>query len=86
MGWDEHSTPEPIWIDAEPALLHEALLNVIDNALRYAGAGAEVTVGLDTDATHVTLWVRDNDREFPRRANGCSSASTAPVTTWRAVA
>jgi len=38
---------------------------VVDNAIRYAGEGAEVTVGLSsTLATH-TVWVRDNGPGIP---------------------
>jgi two-component system sensor histidine kinase TctE len=44
---------------AEPTLLGEALQNLIDNALRHAGRGAEVTVRVSA-AGPVVLEVEDN--------------------------
>ena len=44
---DESSTPNadsPIWIEANELLMREALSNLIDNALHYAGTGSQVTV------------------------------------------
>lgn len=43
----------------EPLLLREALNNLIDNALAYAGAGSEVTVRVQTTGSHVMLEVSD---------------------------
>ncbi len=59
LGWDERGGPSA-WVLAEPSLLREAIANVIDNAIRYAGAGAEVTVGLDCLPDSSVVWVRDN--------------------------
>lgn len=59
LGWDE-TGGRPAWVLAEPSLLREAIANVIDNAIRYAGAGAEVTVGLEPHPDHTVVWVRDN--------------------------
>lgn len=48
------------------ALLHEALDNLIDNALRYAGVDATVTVGVQTlDDNDVELYVEDNGPGVP---------------------
>jgi len=35
---------QPVWIAANELLMREALSNLIDNALRYAGTGSQVTV------------------------------------------
>jgi two-component system sensor histidine kinase TctE len=43
LGMDEHST-QPVWVHANALLIREALSNLIDNALHYAGAGSQVTV------------------------------------------
>ena len=43
LGMDEHST-QPVWVHANELLMREALTNLIDNALHYAGAGSQVTV------------------------------------------
>jgi two-component system sensor histidine kinase TctE len=41
-----HDTPidSPVWIKANELLMREALSNLIDNALHYAGSGSQVTV------------------------------------------
>lgn len=44
----------------EALLLHEALSNLIDNALTYAGAGSEVTLSVQAHADQVLLEVADN--------------------------
>ena len=43
LGMDEQSTPA-VWVHANELLIREALTNLIDNALHYAGAGSQVTV------------------------------------------
>jgi two-component system sensor histidine kinase TctE len=43
LGMDEHST-QPVWVHANALLIREALSNLIDNALHYAGTGSQVTV------------------------------------------
>lgn len=54
----------PVYVHAIPLLLREALSNVIDNALRYAGSGSQVTVRAYADAEpggrpRATLVVED---------------------------
>lgn len=46
-------------------LLREALLNLIDNAVRYAGAGATITVRLRRAGDDVWLEVEDNGPGVP---------------------
>lgn len=45
---------------ADPVLLAELLQNLVSNALRYAGAGAIVTVRVGTEAGRVVLEVEDD--------------------------
>ncbi len=59
--------PEHMPMRGEQLLLREALSNLLDNALRYAGRGASVTVALHTSTdtrnssqTQAVLSVRDN--------------------------
>jgi two-component system sensor histidine kinase TctE len=47
-------------VAGEALLLREALNNLIDNALTYAGAGSEVTLSVRTQGTEVVLEVADN--------------------------
>jgi two-component system sensor histidine kinase TctE len=61
LGWDGPDNEVPaLTVLAEPSLLGEAIANLIDNAIRYAGAGAEVTVGVRAEAAMAVIWVRDN--------------------------
>ena len=49
LGLDDAGTPEDqpvptVFIEGNALLIREAIVNVIDNAIRYAGRGAEITV------------------------------------------
>jgi two-component system, OmpR family, sensor histidine kinase TctE len=57
LGYDG---PERAEVAAEPVLCAELLRNLIDNALRYAGSGAVVTVHVRREAGAVLLEVEDN--------------------------
>jgi two-component system sensor histidine kinase TctE len=75
----------PATVPAKAALVREALDNLIDNALKYGGAGGQVTVGVTAEPP--SLWVEDHgpgiaaaDRERVKErfvrlpgqaANGC---------------
>lgn len=49
---------DTVW--AHPPLLHAALRNLLDNALRYGGQGVNVQIDAEPHATGVRLWVRDD--------------------------
>lgn len=49
-----------VWVHVNAFLLREALLNLIDNASRYAGRGAEVTLSVRREANWARLDVVDN--------------------------
>lgn len=50
----------PVHVHANALLVREVLLNLIDNALNYAGAGAQVTVRVSRDGDRARLDVMDN--------------------------
>ncbi len=52
-------------IRAEPLLIGELLRNLIENAIAYAGKGAEVTVRVETEDSNVRLDVEDNGPGIP---------------------
>ena len=61
---DGHSDdlPEPaVTIEGNALLIREAIVNVIDNAIRYAGRGSEITVrvreepAIDSDQPHMAV-------------------------------
>ncbi|MEW6704507.1 MAG: sensor histidine kinase [Pseudomonadota bacterium] len=62
----ESETPEaPVEVLGIELLLREALVNVVDNALRYAGRGAVVTVQVRRDEGNAWLEISDNGPGLP---------------------
>ncbi|MHB1676554.1 MAG: sensor histidine kinase [Sulfuriferula sp.] len=55
----------PVLVTGDRNLLGSALASLIDNAIKYAGAGARVEVRAFSDARHVVLEVRDNGQGIP---------------------
>jgi two-component system sensor histidine kinase TctE len=55
----------PALARAEPLLFGELLRNLIENAIAYAGPGAEVTVSVTTQAEAVILRVEDDGPGIP---------------------
>ncbi len=53
---------EHLLVMGESLLLREALSNLIDNALTYAGAGSEVTLRVQAQALQVLVEVQDNGK------------------------
>ncbi|QBE61695.1 sensor histidine kinase [Pseudoduganella lutea] len=52
--------PAPLRVLANPMLLTEALVNILDNAIEYAGSGSEITVAVRRDDGHAHIRVSDN--------------------------
>ncbi|KQW00237.1 sensor histidine kinase [Rhizobacter sp. Root1221] len=52
--------PPPVPVDANPLLIREAVANVIDNAIRYAGRGADVTVRVVAQDQRAIVEVEDS--------------------------
>lgn len=61
LGYDNPG--HPVLIPGRGALLHEALSNLIDNALTYAGAGGPITVGVSDGPPR--LFVEDGGPGIP---------------------
>src|SRR6185312_15817311 len=56
----------PLWVLGEPAGVQDLLDNLIDNAVRYAGHGSEITVRLRArDDGGASLLVEDNGPGVP---------------------
>jgi two-component system sensor histidine kinase TctE len=60
LGFESALAEGELSVRANPLLLREALTNLIDNAIQYAGAEAEVTVLVGRDGTDALLTVEDN--------------------------
>src|SRR5450830_154526 len=59
------SDVDEAWIEGEPKRLREMLHNLLDNAIRYSGAGSKVTVKVMANADTVILSVEDNGPGIP---------------------
>lgn len=55
----------PAHVRAEPLLFGEMLRNLIENAIAYAGSGAEVTVSVLVEGSRTSLRVVDNGPGIP---------------------
>ena len=70
LGWhgpDAAETDNCILQAATP-LLPELLANLLDNAIRYTPPHGRVTLGLETTAAALTLWVEDNGPGIPAQS------------------
>ena len=66
LGLDEaHAGGEPVLVKGHGLLLREALQNLIDNAIRYAGPGCEVTVDVDARGPMAVIAVSDTGPGIP---------------------
>jgi two-component system sensor histidine kinase TctE len=61
----EQERAAPVPVLANGLLLREALSNLIDNAIRYAGRGAEVTVRVRREGAQAVAEVEDNGPGIP---------------------
>ena len=62
LGMDDNdgAVAAPVWIEGNELLIREAVSNLIDNALHYAGEGAQVTVSVYPLGMRARLCVTDN--------------------------
>lgn len=63
LGFDLYGGPAVV--RAMPAMLHELVANLVDNALRYTPAGGVVTAGIETRENVNILRVADNGPGIP---------------------
>jgi signal transduction histidine kinase len=57
----------PLVVQADRRLLFEALANLVDNALKFSGAGARVSLRLESGAGTLRLVVQDDGPGVPER-------------------
>lgn len=64
LKFDHPKSPLPK-IEAEPKMLHEVLMNIIDNAEKYTNKGG-TTISLSTKDDYVTLTLKDTGIGIPQ--------------------
>ncbi|GJM44041.1 MAG: hypothetical protein DHS20C21_08830 [Gemmatimonadota bacterium] len=66
-----HHTVEPnLQVDADADLLRQAVLNLLDNAVKYGPKGQTVTLGAARSADGLKLWVDDEGPGIPSGQRG----------------
>jgi PAS domain S-box-containing protein len=55
----------PHAIEADQALLHQAMYNLVENAIKYTPEGGQVTIRLQTSASTLAFAVQDNGIGIP---------------------
>jgi signal transduction histidine kinase len=59
------SSEASVWAKGDHDLLASAVASLIDNAIKYAGAGSQVELATETGADYVSIIVRDNGPGVP---------------------
>lgn len=59
-GGEDSPPAPPLMVEGNALLIREALANLVDNAIRYAGRGASVTVQARVSGPHAVVAVEDN--------------------------
>ena len=67
---EAHAEPAPVWVVGNALLIREALLNLIDNAIRYAGRGSDVTVSVRATYNEAIVEVTDTGGGIPDAQHG----------------
>jgi two-component system sensor histidine kinase TctE len=62
---DDESAETPLPVMGNAMLIREALVNIVDNAIRYAGRGASVTLGAHAEGHDAVLTVEDTGPGVP---------------------
>jgi len=65
MDEDDGVVAQPVWVEGNELLIREAVSNLIDNALYYAGDGAQITVSVHCTGRRARLCVSDNGPGIP---------------------
>jgi CheY-like chemotaxis protein/nitrogen-specific signal transduction histidine kinase len=52
--------PEPVWLEADPIRLAQAITNVLNNAAKYTEPGGHIWLAAEQQGDHVAIRVRDN--------------------------
>ena len=60
LVYDEPTAPYPVW--ADPGRLHQVLVNILDNAIKYSERGGAVTVSISRQGPMAVIAVRDQGR------------------------
>jgi two-component system phosphate regulon sensor histidine kinase PhoR len=61
------SCHEAVRADVNPQLLEQALVNLIDNAIKYSDAGGKIEIGCHNSDNEIIIWVKDHGCGIEKR-------------------
>jgi K+-sensing histidine kinase KdpD len=64
----EHISDEPLFVSTDETLIERALVNVVDNALKYTPSGGSVDVAVSSSGSNAVVVVRDTGIGIPQSA------------------
>ena len=53
----------PLWVDGD--MIIRVLINLLENAIKFSGAGTEVEIGARGESGTVSFWVQDQGPGIP---------------------
>lgn len=56
----QHSVERSVYAEVDSSKIHQALLNIIENSIKYTQEEGEVSIVLDSDSQFVIIEVKDN--------------------------
>jgi PAS domain S-box-containing protein len=59
LGLSVDGPPAPLWVEADPARLEQALANLLDNAAKYTDPGGHIWLSASREGAEAVLRVRD---------------------------
>lgn len=64
-----HVQPDPadVEVSCDPRQLRSAIVNLLDNAIKYSGRGQPVEIGAQVEGDRISLFVRDHGIGIPSR-------------------
>lgn len=70
---------EPLWVRGDSDRLHQVILNVLSNAIKFSGDGQNVHLRIEADGAHARLFIRDTGIGIPPEARDAVFAPFAQV-------
>ncbi len=56
---------EPIYVNVDPEKTRIAIVNLLNNAIRFSPEGGQIVIGATEQGKHVTAWVQDHGMGIP---------------------